>query len=217
MATGWKKDYFRYKDFFLNIATLYKVKPNLKKYLELIFSIFTIGLFAVFAIKPTVVTIIDLQKQIKEREETVIALNQKVRDLQAANTVLQSERNRLPIILQSVPDRSNPETLVRQIETLALQNSLTMTSFSLSDAVLIGASKKEGISEELPFTITVTGGYQNLLSFSRSMQNLRRPVQIDSFAINSSLIENEKVLGLIISGRVPYLLETTQSEIIINE
>lgn len=212
MAIGWKKDYFRYKDFFLNIATLYKVKPNLKKYLELIFSMFTIGLFAVFAIKPTVITIIDLQKQIKEREETVISLNQKVRDLQTANTVLQSERNRLPIILQSVPDRANPETLVRQIEALALQNSLTMTSFSLTDAVLIGTSKKPDTSDELPFTVTVTGSYQNLLSFTKSMQNLRRPVQIDSFAINSSLKENEKVLGLIISGRVPYLLETALVE-----
>lgn len=209
MATGWKKDYFRYKDFFLNIATLYKVKPNLKKYLELIFSIVTIGLFAVFAIKPTVVTIIELQKQIKEREETVASLNQKVRDLQTANTVLQRERNRLPIILESVPDRANPETLVRQVESLTSQNSLTMTSFSLSDAVLIGTNNKEGASSELPFSVTVTGPYQNLLSFARDMQNLRRPIQIDSFAINSNLKENEKVLVLIITGRVPYLLEST--------
>lgn len=211
MATGWKKDYFRYKDFFLNIVTLYKTRPNLKKYLELILSIFTIGLFAVFAIKPTIITIIELQKQIKEREQTVAELNQKVRDLQTASNVLRSESARLPIILQSVPDRANPETLVKQIESLALENSLAITSFSLSDAVLIGKNEKKDTSQELPFSVSLTGSYQNLFAFTKSFQNLRRPVQIDSFAINSSLRENEKVLVLIISGRVPYLLENKDS------
>jgi len=219
MAIGWKKDYFRYKDFFLNIVGQYKVKPNLKKYLELILSIFTIGLFAVFAIRPTILTIIELQKQITEKENTIGKLEQKIKNLQTGSNNLQLEASRLPIILDAVPNSAKPQVLVKQIESLALKNSLTIMSFSASDAVLVGTDENLNKSQEvqklpdnasdLPFTISVTGSYEGLFSFITDMQKMRRPVQIDSFAINSNLKENEKVLVLIISGRVPFLISKT--------
>ncbi len=215
MAIGWKKDYFRYKGFFLNILNLYKEKPNLIKYIELILSLSTIALFAIFAIRPTIITISDLNNEIKEKESTVAKLNQKINNLQIANNVLQGEARRLPIILESVPNRANPETLVKQLETLANQNSLSIISFSSSDVNLIGEKKEnkkttEGGSlldntDQIPFLITVTGDYPNLFTFLKNLQNLRRPVQIDSLTINSNLQENEKVLNLTISGRVPFL------------
>ncbi len=50
MQTGWKKDYTRYKDFFLNVLNAYNNKPNLKIYLELFLSLTTIVAFSIFAI-----------------------------------------------------------------------------------------------------------------------------------------------------------------------
>ena len=216
MAIGWKKDYFRYKDFFLNVLSQYKAKPNFRKYLELILSMVTIALFAIFAIRPTILTIIDLNKEIQEKQETLSKLSQKIKDLQGGSNTLQVESTRLPIILQAVPDKASPEILVKHLETLAEQNSLKIMSISASDAVLIGSDSyakrsTEGKSlpdnaSQLPFTITLTGDYSNLYSFVNNLQNLRRPVQIDSFAINSNFVENKKVLVLIISGRVPFTL-----------
>lgn len=222
MAIGWKKDYFRYKDFFLNVLSQYKAKPNMKKYLELILSMATIALFAVFAIRPTLLTIIELQKEIREKEETVIKLETKIRNLQTGSNNLQIESARLPIILDAVPSSAKPESLVKQIESLTTKNSLTIMSFSASDAILVGSTKSNEITDkssevqklpdgasELAFTLSVRGNYESLFSFVTDLQNMRRPVQIDSFAINSNTIENEKVLILIISGRVPFLVTET--------
>lgn len=223
MATGWKKDYFRYKDFFLNVLNQYKAKPNFKKYLELILSMATIALFAIFAIKPTILTVIDLNKEIKEKEATVVKLKQKIKDLQLGNNILQKESSRLPTILQAIPTKATPEVLVKQIESLVTNNSLSIVSFSASDAVLIGNDEKINKSQEtiklpnnasqLPFTITVTGNYQNLFAFIKDVQNLRRPVQIDSFAINSNFVEEKKTLVLMLSGRVPFLLNTNEIQL----
>lgn len=216
MAIGWKKDYFRYKDFFLNILSQYKAKPNFKKYLELILSMVTIALFAIFAIRPTILTIIDLNKEIGEKQETLTKLKQKIKDLQNGSNTLLTESARLPTILQAVPDKALPDILIKQIEIIAKQNSLKIMSLSISDTILIGDGSnlkkgQEGISlpenaAQLPFTVTLTGGYNDIYAFTNSLQNLRRPVQIDSFAINSNIIENEKVLVLIVSGRVPFTL-----------
>ncbi len=214
MAIGWKKDYLRYKDFFLNVLGQYKAKPNFKKYLELILSMVTIALFAIFAIRPTILTIIELNKEINQKQETILKLTQKIRDLQNGNNTLQRETPRLSIIDNAVPDNPMPEVLVKQIESIANSTQLKIMNVSISNTVLIGSediantqqdSKKlPDNARQMPFTVSVTGKYEDLYSFTDKLQNLRRPVQIDSFAINSSFIENEKVLILVISGRVPF-------------
>jgi len=83
MANSWKDNYARYKDFFLNILRVYYAKPNIKIYLELILSLTTIVIFSIFAIKPTVLTIIELNKEIQAKEETVRKINQKLDALKA--------------------------------------------------------------------------------------------------------------------------------------
>jgi Tfp pilus assembly protein PilO len=178
----------------------------------------TIALFAIFAIRPTILTIVELNKEINQKQETLLKLTQKIRDLQNGNNTLQRETQRLPIIDSAVPDNALPEVLVKQIELIANANQLKIMSLSISNTVLIGSEDTANTEQEgkklpdnarqLPFTISVTGRYEDLYSFTDKLQNLKRPVQVDSFAINSSFIENEKVLILVISGRVPFYSQT---------
>lgn len=215
METGWKKNYSRYREFFLNIWRLYNTKPSLKIYLELMLSMTTIAVFALFAIKPTVLTIIELNKEIKTKEDTISKLNQKIRNLQTANMLLQSEENRLPLINEAIPSDDSTEILVRQIEILSNQNSVQLLSFSASDVNLVGKKeikKKSGdlISlpeggNELEFAFSATGSYANLTNFIRAIENLRRPVKVDSFLINANIANGTRVLTLTVAGRVPFV------------
>ncbi|EKE06364.1 MAG: hypothetical protein ACD_19C00016G0037 [uncultured bacterium] len=214
MNNGWKKNYLRYKDFFLNIKGLYNTKPNLKIYLELLLSIFTIAIFAFFAVKPTVLTIIELEKQIKSKEETLIILKQKIKNLQIASNLLTSESQNIQYIEQAVPKNANPETLIKQIEEIANENSLQILTLSFSDITLLGktdGAKKTSATKilanganQLAFTFSATGSYQNINSFLIKLENLRRPTKIDSYIINSSTTETGKRIVLTITGRVPY-------------
>ena len=92
MALGWRGSYSRYKEFFLNITALYKKKAELRAFLEIILSLSTIIIFLLFALKPTVITIVSLLQQIKEKQATLSGLTQKVSDLQKASSLLQQNR-----------------------------------------------------------------------------------------------------------------------------
>lgn len=220
MAVGWKKDYLRYKDFFLNIVRLYKNKPNFKIYLELVLSLSAVVIFSVFAIRPTVITIIELNREINAKEETVLKLKQKIKNLQTASITLQSEAARLPLITQAVPTLASPEVFIKQIESLSAQEGVSILRFSVSDVLLVGKkddiikskdfTNLEGSSDELPFSMSVTGSYSNLSNFLKSFENLRRPIKIDSFTFSSSAADLEKVLSLTITGRTPFLFEEQQ-------
>lgn len=206
MNNGWKKNYLRYKDFFLNIKSLYDTKPNLRIYLELILSITTIAIFAFFAIKPTVLTIIELNKEIKSKEETLIILKQKIKNLQIASNLLINESQNIQYVDQAVPKNASPEIFIKQVERVANENTLQILGFTFSDIILVGKTddnKKAG-AKELPFTFSATGSYRSIYSFLANLENLRRPIKIDSYTINSSITEAGKKIVLTITGRVPY-------------
>jgi len=217
MNGSWKKDYLRYKDFFLNVLVAYKTKPNLRIYLELTLSIITVMVFAMFAIRPTILTIIDLNKEIKAKEETSKKLKQKVTNLQTASALMQQKSADIQYIYMAVPATGKPEQLISQIESLAINNSLKMVSFSTSEVLMVGKDlqvKKtkdfKGLSNnanELPFSVSLRGSYVDMYSFLNQIENVKRPIKIDSFVINSNVTDEGKILTLSVSGRVPYLLK----------
>lgn len=205
MAQGWKKDYSRYKGFFLNVLNVYKSKPNLKIYLELILSLGAIILFAIFAIKPTILTIIDLNNEIKSKKNIVSKLKQKVIDLKTISNILQEESQALQLVDKAVPSNADIEQLVGQIERMAITDSVEIKNFSSSDVPLKGNLDKKEKLDELSVNFSLTGSYQNLFQFLKSIENLIRPVKIDSLIFNSSnTIDNTKVIVLTVSGKVPY-------------
>lgn len=216
MANSWKNNYMRYKDFFLNVLRIYYAKPNIKIYLELILSLSTIIIFSIFAIKPTILTIVELNKEIQAKEETIVKINQKLTNLKKAGDLLQNGSERLSKIEGSIPSSASPENLIVEIERLADKNSLQILNLSMSDVVIIGdkESKRKKTkdvealpsdADELPFTMSLTGSYQNLILLLSDIDNALRPVKIDSLTINSSKTEEGRTLVLMISGRLPFV------------
>ena len=113
-------------------------KTKFKIYLELILSLSTVLIFSLLAIKPTVLTIIELNKEIKAKQETSLNLKQKIKNLQTANNLMQNELENIIYIHQAIPDNATPETIIKQIENVAQENSLQILGFSTSEVTLLG-------------------------------------------------------------------------------
>lgn len=212
MKNNWKANYLRYKSFYLNILKMYQTKPNLKIYLEIILSLITVAVFSVFAIKPTVTTIIELNNEIKAKQGMIAQMNRKITNLKTASNLLQSESQSLLLIEQAIPKTSDSEILLSQIESLANQNQLNILNISMSDVVVSGEQVKPTKKEEalpsnaksLDFSVSVSGDYLNLYNFLSSMERLRRPIKVNGLSITSSTTESGKNIVMIISAKVPF-------------
>ena len=192
MALGWRGQYSRYKEFFLNILALYKKRADLKMFLEVILSIITITIFSLFALKPTALTIIALVKEVQGKESLIEKLDQKISNLEKAREVFSQEQSAIPIIESAIPDSPSPDILVGQIEGLAVKNSVGVLGISIGEVALIGNKAKE-----VSISISITSAYQNLNLMIKDIENLRIPVKIDTLGINANTA--------IISGKVPIL------------
>jgi hypothetical protein len=214
MTQSWRGPYTRYKEFFLNISALYEKRPDVRAFLEIILSLSTVIIFLIFALKPTAITIVDLLQQIKERKETLSALTQKVTDLKTVNTIVQQNQDYISDIDSAIPAIPNPDILSEQIEGLAAKNSIEILGISVNQIPLVGdltnksATKYTPLPEnvnEMPFSLSLRGGFSNLILFIHDFQNMRIATKIDTLSINSSVSNNGSTVVAVITGRVPYL------------
>jgi cell division protein FtsB len=215
MATGWREQYFRYKDFFLNIVSVYKQRRDIREFLELILSLSTVIIFVIFALKPTALTIISLYNQIQTKRATLNSLNQKISDLQKANSVFNQNQNFVPDIDAAIFTSPEPDTISKQILGLSSKDSIDLLGVSIGQVLLVGKNPTAKNSSDLtplpenalsmPVSISFRGSYPNLLAFIKDLENLRIPIKIDSLTISSSQTQAGSTIVGVITARVPYL------------
>ena len=81
MNQSWRREYLRYKSYFLNVMGRYKERADVKVYLEILLSLATISVFAIFALRPTILTIAGLLKEIETKKETLAKMDEKISNL----------------------------------------------------------------------------------------------------------------------------------------
>lgn len=210
MAISFETGHHRYRRYFTNVTALYQ-KKQARAYTGLILSFLTIAFFAFFAIRPTLVTIASLVKEIEDKQ----MINQKLQEKINALTLAQAEHatatSELPLVEEALPQEPNIPLFIRQLETLAVQNGVSLRTIQFGQVNLRGkllsepnSVKKEGASN-VPFNLSVSGRYQSLKSFLQSLESLRRFVVISSFAFKSGEGEERELLILNVTGDAYYL------------
>ncbi len=215
MAVGWRGQYYRYKELSLNLLAIYRQRSDLRAFLEIILSLVTLIIFTVFALKPTALTMISLTKEIKEKQDTLNGLNQKINDLQTANNVFIENQNIIPNIDASVFTLPQPDTISKQIMAVSQKDSVDVIGLNIGQLTMRGPNtiaKETTDLKPLPdgaqainLSISVRGSYSNLILFLKDLENLRTPIKIDTMTISSTpQVEGIAIVELI-NGRVPYL------------
>jgi hypothetical protein len=219
MIPGWRKNYLKYRSYLLSVVGRYRERADIKAYLEILLSLVTISIFAFFALKPTLLTIAQLLKDIDSKNETLAKMNEKIQSLANAQALYDQERNKIELLRVAIPENPAPDVFLRQLEGLSAKYQTPITALKLGNALILGdettARQNEESGTALPEgagqltfslnTSTDIANYLSLSNFLTDMENLRRPVKIDSFDFNSSGGIEGKALVLIVSGKVPYL------------
>jgi Tfp pilus assembly protein PilO len=214
MALGWKKDYLRYKELFLKLLVVYKKRNDVRMFLEIILSLVTITIFSVFALRPTLLTISQLIKDNKEKQETVNKMKQKIKNIQLAQQKYESYSDKISIIEQAVPNTPTPESLLRQIQGIAFKNFVNVVGSSVNEVALIGTDTKKSKDEiknlpegvkSLTFSVNVSGPYLSLYQFLSDLENSRRPIVINSVNIISLKEDEQSFIVMSISGQTPFI------------
>jgi hypothetical protein len=214
MAVGWRGQYYRYRELSMHLLALYRQRNDLQAFLEIILSLATLIVFIVFALKPTALTMVSLNKEIDEKKSTLDTLNQKIDNLQTANNLYVQNQDVIPDINAAIFTAPKPDTFSKQIVGIAQRNSVDLVGMSIGQVAIFGKpptkiSQTEEViplpegAESMEVSITVKGSYSDLIAFLRDLENLRIPIKVDT--LNLSTSTTEPGVTELITGRVPYL------------
>jgi len=196
MALSWQTEFHRYRRYFVNIGQFYRQK-KVRVYTEIVLSILTTTFFLVFAIKPTLLTITALIKEIKDKKMVTKKLEEKIDSLNIAQKEYLAIEGDLYLVDQALPKDSQIFVLIRQIEVLASKVGVSLGAVQYSSVNLKGDMNEDKLSA-VDFKMMLRGDYQDLKKFLLSLANLRRIVQVKGFVFKTS---KEEELNLNISAK----------------
>ena len=182
MALNWQTEYHRYQRYFGSVNHL-AINKKSRVYTGIVASLFTVAFFLFFAIKPTLVTITTLNKEIKDKKVIAAQLEQKNISLAQAQKEYLAIEGDLPLIDEALPASPNTQEVIKQVEALAVRSGVELNSAKYGESLIKG--KPSTVLTSLNFDTTVGGDYEELKSFLQGILSLRRVSSIDEFSFQN--------------------------------
>lgn len=201
MIFNWKSEYSRYHHYFFNLQKKTQT-PKARSFAWLSLSIFTVSFFIIMAIKPTLVTIAKLNREIKDKKEASLKLQEKINSIIAAQQEFSANVDNLYLIGEALPEKSEFPRLANFFEQTASVNEVTLQSLNFEK---IGDSKTTPANNpstlhSLNFSLGISGDYFKLRNFLNTLESSRRIVKIQRVSFNRFKKENTFELLLLVSG-----------------
>lgn len=186
MAADYQTTFRRHGRFYKNVQRQMRRKEVLVS-TNIILTFFTISFFAVFAIRPTALTISGLWREINDKKSVQTQLEEKISTLAEAQSALESLEEDLKLLENAVPSTVEFSRLVRTIEYLASNHTLLITSNRFTNIEIytstVQATASAAQINKHSFSLGVQGSFTDLKSFINDLERLERLITITSISV----------------------------------
>lgn len=148
-------------------------------YFTLTISLFTLSVFGLFAIRPTLITAISLMKQVSDLRRLYVDYENKIGSLIRAQSEYEQIRGDIPLIDVALPGNAYFSKLAIAVEKFAKQENFNINQFQI-DPVPISNPPATGKLYDYGFTLVGTGSYSSISSFLNHLVNWQRIINIKS-------------------------------------
>lgn len=209
----------RYSRYYTYIQPVFKNK-TFQTYGTLTFGLIVVIFFLIFAVRPTILTILSLQKTIIAQNQLLKQINTKADNLSLArdnyNNLNQPLKSK---VVALVPTSASLPCFMNYLSDLAATEDATISSIQISQTDLNGTSKciitdddlansQKGKVSKIDFTLNTQGSYNSMVNFLEKIERLNRLVTIENVAFNKDATKS--TIFISISGQILYIDTTGQ-------
>ncbi len=182
--------------------------PVAKVSLELFLSLFTIIFFGIFVIRPTMVAITDLIKEINDKQELEQQLERKIAALSTAQEEYNLVKSKIVYLDEATP--SQPEIIrsLKTIEKIGADEKIIISSLRAS---VIPEEKRPQILDagqltrlDVYLTLQVMGDYPAIKNFIEILHQYRRVFVVEEINFDIRDRDTRETLRASITIRMPY-------------
>lgn len=193
----------RFNRYYTALEPLF-TQPKVRAYTMFVLSFFAMSFFGYFAIKPTLITISTLQRQIADARFVDQKLQEKINSLSAVSVEYEAIKPDLELIWAAVPKESKFPIFVKSLERIATESGTTIGSFVFKP-INLSPLESTTSAREIPidFRLTLQGDYSKLADFIEKLSRLNRLSVIEKMEIST---KGEKdTLRLTLEGKTFYV------------
>lgn len=193
-----------YSRYFTYIKPLVKL-PLVRTYGTTIFTLVMIIIFIFFAIKPTVETILVLQKKLENSDAILKKLEIKGESLALAKKNYDNLDNEIKDKIQGyIPDSIDLKSIIQKLEQSAKNHDASISALQFQPQILEAkSSNKSTTLQEVGFTFNIEANYANLTSVLQDLTTSTRLISIDSLSINK--VSEGKGVIMSLNGKAWYM------------
>jgi len=188
MSVTLKDRFHQYHRYYVSLREFTQKKP-VRSFTTLSLSMLTISFFAFFAVKPTLVIIAGLTKEIKDKETSLAKIQKKVASLVQAQEQYSLNQSRFYLLEEALPNIPDFPSLIYPLEKEALLSGVKIRSFSVTKIEIVKKTTAKAKTAGLPgfeFSLSAEGDYQNLKNYLAKIDSLRRLMTIDKIAFTKT-------------------------------
>lgn len=176
--------------------------PIIRTYGSTIFTLLVVLILIFFAIKPTVETILVLQKKLIDTESVLQKVTQKTNNLSLGK---QNYDNLDPAIKNkiktAIPDNVELKSVIQTLEQIALRNEASVSALQIQPLTLEPKTGHAiGAISEIKFTFNIEAKYQNMISFLQDINTSSRLITIDSVSVSKASAGSGLIMSIIGKG-----------------
>jgi Tfp pilus assembly protein PilO len=182
-------------------------KPVARVSVELLLTLCTILFFALFAIRPTLLTMSDLIKEIEDKRKLDTQLSQKIASLSSAQSEYLKAEDRLVVLDEALPAKPQVIEAVKIIEKIASARNLAITSLNITEVPqepTDAPAFEETTRQNINVAITITGDYLTIRQFIEDIKGTRRSFVIDTVVFATNQESGTTSLRATITLSLPY-------------
>lgn len=179
--------------------------PELKsekneKMVMIILTILAFIVLGVFAVKPTISTIVSLQKQLEDSRFYDSKLQEKIDNLAKLDKQYSTIQNDLPLVYDAIPKTSQIATLAASIKTISDSSNVSIKNLQIQNVAIDNKTVATKKYSSFDYNISSEGNYQNLMTLADNLINFQRILTINSVSIVKSTVLTETTLQINING-----------------
>ncbi|NMC35542.1 hypothetical protein GYA49_00695 [Candidatus Beckwithbacteria bacterium] len=188
----------------------YRNNPFAQASLDFVLSVILVIALFLFAVKPTIITISQLQDKIEEFDTLNKSLVTKINTIQSLNASYETMSQTISLADQALPDDHNFLLFEQQLRYFIQRNDLLVSSLSFSEFPLFDQteidedpSKTESKKQQLPngvkaisINLNAQGSYEGIKKFINDLEQHIRIAHIDTAVLQTGKQSSQLSLNL---------------------
>lgn len=169
--------------------------PIVRSYFSVVASLILTAIFLIFALSPTLTTILGLIKKIDDQKKTINSMDQKIDALISAQDSYSSFQPRLPSLTSALPETASPETVIDAVYTAASASAVTVNALQFSEIPVstdsgVRTESKDPLSKKTPLnyfdiSLVVSGNSEKIEAFLEKVEQMPRMIKIMNLSFGS--------------------------------